>query len=107
MMGALDARRSGYSRRGSLLQATLHDYRQRSGDGLSFRRMDAVKSNASDPPRHLGRLSRPARLDDGPPVATSPFFLMPQVGGERSAVSATTGSGPPLDPGSPAMPVST
>jgi hypothetical protein len=41
--GAFDWRDGpGYSRRGSLLQATLHDFRQQNGEGLSFRRLDAA-----------------------------------------------------------------
>ena len=41
--GSLDSRAgSGYSRSGTLLQATLHDYRQRNDGPYSFRRVDAI-----------------------------------------------------------------
>lgn len=82
--GALDWRDGpGYSRRGSLLQATLHDFRQQKGGGLSFRRVDA---NAEQyiPILHgnwvlyLGVRASTTSTSDGNVV---PFFLMPQLGG--------------------------
>ncbi len=84
VMGALDSRDGpGYTRRGSLLQATLHDYRQQRGDGLSFRRLDAAAEQYV-PILHgnwviyLGlRMSTTTTSDSN----TVPFFLMPQLGG--------------------------
>ena len=73
----------GYSRSGSLLQATLHDYRQQNGNGLSFRRVDAGAEQYI-PILHgnwviyLGlRASTTTTSDDD----VVPFFLLPQLGG--------------------------
>jgi hypothetical protein len=73
----------GYTRRGSLLSATLHDYHQRNGDGLSFRRVDAAAEQYV-PILHgnwviyLGLRASTTSASDGNVV---PFFLMPQLGG--------------------------
>jgi hypothetical protein len=82
--GALDSRDGlGYSRRGTLLQATLHDYRQQSGDGFSFRRVDAMAEQYV-PILHGNwvlyfRLrTSTTHTSDG---NTVPFFLMPYLGG--------------------------
>jgi Omp85 superfamily domain len=82
--GALDWRDGvSYSRRGSLLQATFHDYRQQNGDGLSFRRVDAAAEQYI-PILHgnwvifLGLRASTTDTSDGNLV---PFFLMPQLGG--------------------------
>lgn len=84
VMGAFDSRDGpGYSRRGSLLQATLHDYRQQSGGGLSFRRVDAIAEQYI-PILHgnwvlyFGLRASTTDADDGNVV---PFFLMPYLGG--------------------------
>jgi hypothetical protein len=82
--GALDSRTGpGYSRRGTLLQATLHDYRQQSGDSYSFRRVDALAEQYV-PILHGNwvlyfRLrTSTTHTSDG---NTVPFFLMPYLGG--------------------------
>jgi hypothetical protein len=82
--GALDWRDGpGYSRRGSLVQATFHDYRQQRRDGLSFQRVD-VAAEQYVPILHgnwvfyLGLRVSTTDTTDGNNV---PFFLMPQLGG--------------------------
>jgi hypothetical protein len=82
--GALDSRDGpGYSRRGTLLQATLFDYRQQGGDGHSFRRVDALAEQYV-PILHGNwvlyfRLrTSTTHTSDGNAV---PFFLMPYLGG--------------------------
>lgn len=82
--GAIDWRDGiGYSRHGSLLQATLHDYRQQGGDGFSFRRLDGVAEQYI-PILHgnwviyLGLRASTTDASDGNVV---PFFLMPYLGG--------------------------
>lgn len=73
----------GYTRRGSLLSATLHDYHQRNGDGLSFQRVDATAEQYL-PILHgnwviyVGLRASTTNTSDGNVV---PFFLMPQLGG--------------------------
>jgi len=73
----------GYSRRGSLVSATLHDYHQRNGDGLSFQLVDATAEQYV-PILHgnwvfyLGLRASTTSASDGNVV---PFFLMPQLGG--------------------------
>jgi hypothetical protein len=82
--GALDWRDGlAYSRRGSLLQAAVHDYRQQSGDGLSFKRVDAVAEQYvpilnGNWVIYLGMRASMTSTSDGNVV---PFFLMPQLGG--------------------------
>jgi outer membrane protein assembly factor BamA len=82
--GALDWRDGlEYSRRGSLLQAAVHDYRQQSGDGLSFKRVDAVAEQYvpilnGNWVIYLGLRASTTSTSDGNVV---PFFLMPQLGG--------------------------
>ena len=81
---AIDSRSSpGYTRSGSLLRATLHDYHQRSGSAYAFQRMDGVAE------QYLPILHGNSVLYAGLHVSTTtasqgsevPFFLMPYVGG--------------------------
>ncbi len=82
---ALDVRDGpGYSRRGTLLQATLRDYRQQTGgSGFTFQRVDA-QAEQYIPILHgnwvifLGVRASTTVTDDGNEV---PFFLMPKLGG--------------------------
>lgn len=82
--GALDWRDSdGYTRRGTLLRATLHDYRQQNDGPYSFRRVDGVAEQyvpilQGNWVLYLGLRASTTTADDGQEV---PFFLMPHVGG--------------------------
>ena len=83
--GAIDSRDGpGYSRRGSLLQATWHDYRQQGGAGsLSFRRIDAAAEQYV-PILHGNWVlvaALRASTTDTASGSVVPFFLMPQLGG--------------------------
>lgn len=82
--GAIDSRDGpGYSRRGSLLQATLHDYRQQGGEGLSFKRLDA-DAEQYVPILHgnwVIYLGLRVSTTDTAAGETVPFFLMPYLGG--------------------------
>ena len=84
LTGALDWRDGlGYSRRGTMLQATLHDYRQQNGDGLSFQRVDGAAEQYI-PILHgnwviyLGLRASTTTETNGNQV---PFYLLPEVGG--------------------------
>jgi hypothetical protein len=84
VMAAIDSRDGlTYSRRGSLLQATLHDYRQRSDGPYSFQRVDGVAQQLI-PILHgnwvidLSVRASTTSVGDGDAV---PFFLMPDLGG--------------------------
>ncbi len=81
---AIDSRSSpGYTRSGSLLRATLHDYHQRTGSAYSFQRVDGAAE------QYLPILHGNWVLYAGLHVSTTtasqgrevPFFLMPFVGG--------------------------
>jgi hypothetical protein len=81
---ALDWRDSpGYSRRGSLLSAAFHDYREASDGPLSFQRLDAVAE------QYIPVVPRKFAVFVNLHVATTfadsghvvPFFLLPDVGG--------------------------
>jgi hypothetical protein len=81
---ALDSRTGlGYSRSGSLLEASLHDYNDRTGDGYSFQRVDAIARQLI-PILHgnwvidLSVRTSTTTARDGQEV---PFFLMPDLGG--------------------------
>lgn len=81
---AIDSRDGeGYSRHGTLLQATLHDYRQRDNGVLSFQRVDGALEQYL-PVLHgnwvifLGLHASTTSADDGHAV---PFFLLPDLGG--------------------------
>ncbi|HEV3485200.1 MAG TPA: BamA/TamA family outer membrane protein, partial [Vicinamibacterales bacterium] len=83
-LAAIDSRAGpGYSRRGSLLQATLHDYRQRNEGPFSFQRVDGMAQQLI-PILHgnwvidLSVRASTTSADDG---ETVPFFLMPELGG--------------------------
>jgi hypothetical protein len=73
----------GYSRSGSLLQATLHDYRQQNDGPYSFQRVDAIARQLV-PILHgnwvidLSVRTSTTSVDGGNQV---PFFLMPDLGG--------------------------
>lgn len=79
----------GYSRRGTLLQATLHDYRQQNdnpashGGGFDFQRVDGIAEQYI-PILHgnwviyLGLRASTTSVSDG---NTVPLFLLPDVGG--------------------------
>ncbi|MEN3337980.1 MAG: hypothetical protein V7647_1656 [Acidobacteriota bacterium] len=81
---AIDSRDSeGYSRHGSLLRATLHDYRQQNTGPYSFRRLDGAAEQYV-PVLHgnwvlyLGLRASTTSADARQSV---PFFLMPDLGG--------------------------
>lgn len=80
----LDSRRApGYARSGSLLHATLHDYRQQNDGPYSFRRVDAIARQLI-PILHgnwvidLSVRTSTTSTDSGQQV---PFFLLPDLGG--------------------------
>jgi hypothetical protein len=85
--GAIDSRRGpGFSRTGSLLSATYHDYRQRNDGAFSFHRTDAVARQLI-PILHgnwVIDLSLRASMADADSGDTVPFFLMPSLGGGRA-----------------------
>lgn len=81
---AIDSRDSeGYSRHGTLLRATLHDYRQQNTGPYSFQRVDGAAEQYL-PILHgnwviyLGARASTTTADAGRAV---PFFLLPDVGG--------------------------
>ena len=82
---AIDSRDAdGYTRHGSLLRATIHDFRQQNTGPYSFRRLDGVGGAVpADPVRQLGVLSsgcgRPRRRLTA--AQSVPYFLMPDLGG--------------------------
>jgi hypothetical protein len=81
---AIDSRDGeGYSRRGSLLRATLHDYRQQNSGPYSFQRVDGAAEQYV--PILHGNWVLYLSLRASTTSATSghavPFFLMPDVGG--------------------------
>ena len=85
-LAAIDTRDGlSYSRSGSLLQATLHDYRQQNDGPYSFRRIDAIAQQLI-PILHgnwvidLTLRVATTSADDG---ETVPFFLTPRLGGGR------------------------
>jgi hypothetical protein len=81
---AIDSRESeGYTRHGSLLRATLHDYRQQNTGPFSFRRLDGVAEQYVPILRgnwviYLGVRASTTMTDSGQVV---PFFLQPDLGG--------------------------
>jgi hypothetical protein len=81
---ALDSRAgAGYSRSGTLLEATLHDYNQRNAGPYSFQRVDAIARQLIPILRGNWVLDLSVRtstttVDAGQQV---PFFLMPDLGG--------------------------
>ena len=84
VIGAIDFRDGlGYSRRGTLLQATLHDYRQQNGSGFDFQRVDGIAEQYI-PILHgnwvifLGLRASTTSVSTG---NTVPLFLLPDVGG--------------------------
>jgi hypothetical protein len=83
---AIDTRTSpGYSRSGTLLEATLHDYRDRSDGRYSFQRTEAVVQQLI-PLLHgnwVIDLSARAWSTETSAGHEVPFFLMPELGGSR------------------------
>ncbi len=81
---AVDSRDAeGYTRRGNLLRATWHDYRQQNEGPYSFRRLDGVAEHYQPLLRgnwviYLGLRASTTMADSGKAV---PFFLLPDVGG--------------------------
>ena len=82
--GGFDSRRgAGYSRSGTLVQASLHDYQQRDDGPYSFQRVDAIARQLI-PILHgnwvidLSVRTSSTSVDDGNQV---PFFLLPDLGG--------------------------
>jgi hypothetical protein len=74
---------AGYSRSGTLLQATLHDYNQRNSGPYSFQRVDAIARQLIPILRgnwviDLSVRTSTTSTDAGEQV---PFFLMPDLGG--------------------------
>jgi hypothetical protein len=84
VQAALDSRAGpGYSRTGSLVQATLHDYRQRNAGPFSFQRVDGMVQQLI-PILHgnwVIDLSVRASTTSADAGETVPFFLMPELGG--------------------------
>jgi len=81
---AIDSRPGlGYSRSGTLLEAALHDYNDRSGGRHSFRRVDAIARQLI-PILHgnwvldVSVRTSTTHVEDGHEV---PFFLLPDLGG--------------------------
>lgn len=75
----------GFSRTGTLLQATLHDYRQQNEGPWSFRRLDGI-ARQMIPILHgnwVIDLSVRASTTDPDVGNAVPFFLMPDLGGGR------------------------
>lgn len=73
----------GYSRKGTLLQAALHDYRQQNDGPYSFQRVDAIARQLIPILRGNWVLDLSVRtsttsVSDGNEV---PFFLLPDLGG--------------------------
>jgi hypothetical protein len=73
----------GYSRAGSLLEATLHDYRQRNDGAFSFQRVDGIARQLIPILKgnwviDLSVRASTTMAGDGEQV---PFFLMPDLGG--------------------------
>lgn len=83
-LAAIDSRAGpGYSRSGSLLQATLHDYRQQNDGPFSFQRIDGMAQQLI-PILHgnwVIDLSVRASTTSADAGETVPFFLMPELGG--------------------------
>jgi surface antigen Omp85-like protein len=84
VVGALDFRDGpGYSRHGTLLQATLHDYRQQNGSGFDFQRVDGVAEQYI-PILHgnwviyLGLRASTTNVSSGNSI---PFLMLPDIGG--------------------------
>lgn len=81
---AIDSRNAqGYSRHGSLLRATLHDYRQQNAGPYSFRRVDGVAEQYLPILRgnwviYFGLRASTTTTGTGAHV---PFFLLPDLGG--------------------------
>ena len=81
---AIDSRDAdGYSRRGTLLRATLHDYRQQNEGPYSFRRVDGAAEQyvpilQGNWVIYLGLHASTTTAGQGHEV---PFFLMPDIGG--------------------------
>jgi surface antigen Omp85-like protein len=81
---AIDSRDGeGYSRHGSLLRATLHDYRQQNDGQYSFQRVDGVAEQyvpilGGNWVLYVGLHGSTTTVDSGESV---PFFLMPDLGG--------------------------
>lgn len=72
-----------YTRRGTLLRATLHDYRQQNDGPYSFQRIDGAAEQYLPILRgnwviYLGLHASTTTADQGHEV---PFFLMPDIGG--------------------------
>ncbi|MCA1559267.1 MAG: BamA/TamA family outer membrane protein [Acidobacteria bacterium] len=83
---AIDGRTGlGFSRSGTRLQATLHDYRQQNDGPYSFQRVDAIAQQLI-PILHgnwVLDLSVRASTTTADGGDTVPFFLMPTLGGSR------------------------
>jgi hypothetical protein len=83
-LAAIDSRDGpDYSRRGSLLQAAWHDYRQQNDGPFSFQRVDGIAQQLI-PILHgnwVIDLSVRASTTSADAGETVPFFLMPELGG--------------------------
>ena len=81
---AVDSRDGeGYSRHGTLLRGTFHDYRQRDGDTFTFQRVDG-EAEQYVPILHgnwVVFLSLRASTTSAAAGRSVPFFLMPDLGG--------------------------
>jgi hypothetical protein len=81
---ALDSRDSpGYSRRGSLLSAAFHDYRETGSGPLSFQRLDAVAEQYIPiiPKKFAVFVNLHVATTIADSDHTVPFFLLPDLGG--------------------------
>ena len=81
---AIDSRDAdGYTRHGSLLRATIHDFRQQNTGPYSFRRLDGVAEQylpilSGNWVFYFGVRASTTQTDAGQSV---PYFLMPDLGG--------------------------
>jgi hypothetical protein len=85
-LAAIDSRRGlGYSRSGTLLQGTLHDYRQQNDGPYSFQRVDGIAEQLI-PILHgnwvIDLAVRASTTSTGAGEVV-PFFLMPDLGGSN------------------------
>ena len=81
---AIDSRDAdGYTRHGTLLRATIHDFRQQNTGPYSFRRLDGVAEQylpilSGNWVFYFGVRASTTQTDAGQSV---PYFLMPDLGG--------------------------
>ena len=84
--GGLDTTGAEYSRSGTIVAATLHDYRQQDEGAFSFRQVDAIARQLIPILHGNWVLDLSARVSttDSSDGESVPFFLMPTLGGGRN-----------------------